>query len=289
MSDYICFTQAWRHKPLRLGRELVLCCSCRLVNMSDTSNPDKSKQYKYIDIPLSEEMEQKLMSLPAAWEKAVGNKSRGNKPESKRLRNLVDFAFAFLDYLVSNGIHVPSPGAFDKFFATSGWAIYRSEKTDLLPNTTINEMVQDKHESISYETQLGRDLIEIFETDELEVIKPYRKEGISVLIKKLAAGYFAYQQLLANLARLKVPEPSVSDTEGWVKKYCSDSNLCHDLLELLLNMDTLPNQEEMTFLANKYKVRTRQLYKIYYLMHGCSTEHSGCDGESKNDDKCDCH
>lgn len=54
-------------------------------------------------------------------------------------------------------------------------------------------------------------------------------------------------------------------------------------------MDTLPNQEEMTFLANKYKVRTRQLYKIYYLMHGCGTEHSDCDGDSKNDDKCDCH
>jgi hypothetical protein len=258
--------------------------------MSDTSNPDKNKQYKYIDVPLNEEMEQKLMSLPAAWEKTAGNKSRGNKPESKRLRNLVDFAFVFLDYLVSNGISLPTPSSFDKFFAISGWAIYKSKKTDL-SDTETYEIVQDtgKRESISYETQIGRDLIEIFENNELDIIQTYSKQGISELIKKLAAGYFAYQQLVSSLVKSKIPEPNVSDTDSWVKKHCSETNLCHDLLELLLNMETLPDQEEMTFLANKYKVRSRQLYKIYYLMHGCDGEGEDFQDENKNNEKLDCH
>lgn len=252
--------------------------------MSDTS--DKNKQYKYIDVPLNDEMEQKLMSLPPAWERTTGNKSRGNKPESKRLRNLVDFAFAFLEYLILNGISLPKPNEFDRFFAASGWAIYKSGTT-VLPDAGTNENVQDSTvgERISTETQLGRDLLEIIEADELDVIQPVGKEGVSLLIKKLAAGYFAYQQLVAHLRNQNIPEPTVLGTEEWVKKYFSDSSSCHDLLELILNMDTLPDQEQMTFLANKFKVRTRQLYKIYYLMHGCSGEHSDCHCENENNDK----
>lgn len=63
--------------------------------------------------------------------------------------------------------------------------------------------------------------------------------------------------------------PDVDNMPEWFDKNIKNPNQsdCHDLLEILFSMKLLPDEESMAFLASRFRVMTRQLYKAYYLMH----------------------
>lgn len=63
--------------------------------------------------------------------------------------------------------------------------------------------------------------------------------------------------------------PDVGNMPEWFDKNIKNPNQsdCHDLLEMLFSMKLLPDEESMAFLASRFRVMTRQLYKAYYLMY----------------------
>lgn len=140
----------------------------------------------------------------------------------------------------------------------------------------------DLTKELSNATEIGNAVIDAVRSNSLD-IKIANNSAIALLFHKLSAVYYLYQQLMDFLSDKSIPEPTLTAVEDWVEKYIF-FNQCHDLLELLFDMKKLPSDEEMTFLANKYHVLTRQLYKMYYLMY----EHSG-DCEKSDKDECDCY
>lgn len=63
--------------------------------------------------------------------------------------------------------------------------------------------------------------------------------------------------------------PHAKDISNWFERNINNPNQsdCHDMLEMLFAMETLPEEGTMSLLASRYKVMTKQLYKAYYLMH----------------------
>ncbi|MBW4512927.1 MAG: hypothetical protein KME64_41525 [Scytonematopsis contorta HA4267-MV1] len=266
-------------------------------------NKEKEK-YAYARLPLDERLQQFLATLPDSWESSMYTGWRKRNAENRRLRNLVEFAVLFLHYLQSNQINLPEPDEFDNFLAMLPWS--EGQVDDVIVGAKIKELAVSMNlpvpnsknvnnwfstliesgtyntvgqtqvgEQVSFETNVFDYLTEIISSKDA-TIKIDNKNDLNLFINQLFYIYFSYRNLVANLVERGVPEPSGLEIQEWLDKYIKpdnslktyNNNSSDELLEYLINLESLPSEEEMVFIANKYKVRTRQLYRIYYMIHG---------------------
>jgi hypothetical protein len=265
-------------------------------------NKEKEK-YAYARLPLDERLQQFLATLPNSWESSMYTGWRKRNAENRRLRNLVEFAVLFLHYLQTNQINLPEPDEFDNFLAMLPWS--EGQLDDVIVGAKIKELAVSMNlpvpnskninnwfstlidngvyktvgqtqvgEQVNLETNVFDYLTEIISSKDA-TIKIDNKNDLNLFINQLFYIYFSYRNLITNLVERGVPEPSGLEIQDWLDKYVQpdnspkiSNNNSDELLEYLINLESLPSEEEMVFIANKYKVRTRKLYRIYYMIHG---------------------
>ncbi len=272
----------------------------------------EKEKYAYARLPLDEKLQQFLATLPDSWESSMYTGWRKRNAENRRLLNLVEFAVLFLHYLQIHQINLPNPDEFEDFLAILPWsegqlddviigASVKELATSLnLPtpdSKNINDWFLNLIESGEYDTvaqvQVGEQvnldarvfdyLTEIISSKDAS-IRIDNKNDLSLFLNNLFSIYFNYRNLAVNLAEHGVPEPSTLDVKAWIDKYIktdispnNSQSYSVELLEFLINMESLPSEEEMVFAANKYKVRTQQLYRIYHMIHGTGDTFSSYD------------
>ncbi|MBW4513186.1 MAG: hypothetical protein KME64_42905 [Scytonematopsis contorta HA4267-MV1] len=274
----------------------------------------KETDYVYARLPLSEDITEALSKLPKSWQVAPNLKSHKTKVESRQLRNLVVFAISFIQYLEGLGITIPTPLEFDDFFAKlwaelSNSVLFASKfkewaVTNDLPVPDAEDIQSWFSSFVDIKNQVGEPqgtdsvadyLREIINRDNID-IKIDNKEDLILLLKKLFAIYYNYINLVDNLALYGVPEPTTLGLSDWINNYTKidksqsqSENSSHELLDILINMKSLPPEEDMVFLAHRFKVRTKQLYRIYYMMHGCDDDNcNNCEDNILNINTSNC-
>lgn len=87
------------------------------------------------------------------------------------------------------------------------------------------------------------------------------------------------KELINYCESISLEAPTVGNLSDWYKKNINDPDHsdCHELLDMLLSMENLPDEDELVLLANKFRVRTKQLRTAFYRMKGHSEENKTID------------
>lgn len=162
-----------------------------------------------------------------------------------------------------------------------GWVVdvaYASLKDKSLSPTAPQVNLKDILDKMA----LGDALIDYCERRSIELnINPSNAKTIVKNIISRDKFAIIGRELVEYCESIDIEAPTPDNFSDWSKKNINDPNHsdCHELLDILLNMKQLLPPEEMELLANRFKVRTKQLYEMYYRLNGRSSESNQIEGK----------
>ncbi|BDA75959.1 hypothetical protein CAL7716_101250 (plasmid) [Calothrix sp. PCC 7716] len=162
-----------------------------------------------------------------------------------------------------------------------GWVVdvaYASLKDKSLSPTAPQVNLKDILDKMA----LGDALIDYCERRSIELnINPSNAKTIVKNIISRDKFAIIGRQLVEYCESIDIEAPTPDNFSDWSKRNINDPNHsdCHELLDILLNMKQLLPPEEMELLANRFKVRTKQLYEMYYRLNGRSSESNQIEGK----------
>ncbi|OKH45327.1 hypothetical protein NIES2101_26845 [Calothrix sp. HK-06] len=226
------------------------------------------------------------------------------------LQNLVAFAIEVIDYAIRRHL---SPFVPDKLFESLDYYQRLGEEfvytayTMNLPEprvgdtpTWIMDVAQAALQHDSFESTLpqsnfknvldkviiGNALIEYCQHRSIDLdVNPENVQAW--LADVISRDRFAVvgRELIKYCESIAIEPPTVDDLQDWYRKNINDPNHsdCHELLEMLLSMENIPDDDELVLLANKFRVRTKQLRTVFQRLKGHTEENKIIDTQSIND------